>query len=52
VYAGKPDSPDDYNSYEVDGITVYIVNDEGTEKNINIDVKGIGPFKQVVIEGF
>lgn len=52
MYAGKPESPDGYTSYEIDGITVYILNDEVTEKKISIDVKGIGPFKQFVIEGF
>ncbi len=52
MYAGKPESPENFKSYEVDGITVYIANDEEGEKNINIDVKGMGPFKQFVIEGF
>ncbi len=52
MYAGKPEETDEYNKYQVDEITVFIPKKEGEEKKITIDVKGIGPFKQFVIEGF
>lgn len=52
VHAGKPENPEDYSVFEVEGITVYMPKDEGTERDIKIDVKGLGPFKQFVIEGF
>ncbi|MBS3968524.1 MAG: hypothetical protein KGZ94_00275 [Clostridia bacterium] len=52
MHAGKPENPEDYSVFEVEGITVYMPKDEGTERDIKIDVKGLGPFKQFVIEGF
>lgn len=52
MFAGKPDIVDEYTSYDTDGITVYIPKEEEGDKKISIDVQGIGPFKQFVIEGF
>ena len=52
VNVGKPENEEDYDKSEVDGITVYYLKKEAGNKNVEIDVKGIGPFKQFVIMGF
>ncbi|MBZ4688576.1 MAG: hypothetical protein PWQ96_1691 [Clostridia bacterium] len=52
VYAGKPQNIDDFRQQEVDGINVYVPKDQQLKDDvISIDLKGIGPFKQLLVEG-
>jgi hypothetical protein len=52
VLAGKPENTDNYNYREVDGINVYVPKDQEIKGNLlSINLKGMGPFKQLSVSG-
>ncbi len=52
VLAGKPENNDDFNEQEVDGINVYVPKDQELKSDvIAIELKGLGPFKQLSVSG-
>lgn len=53
VYAGKPDAEDQFEYVKVDDLHVYIdKNSPMDPEGLEVDLKGIGLFKKLVIDGF
>lgn len=53
MYAGKPDAEEKYHFNEVNGLQVYVEKEAPTEPDgLIVDLKGIGMFKKLVIDGF
>lgn len=53
VYAGKPETEEDFHYTQVEGLNVYIDKKSPMDpEGLEVDLKGIGLFKKLVIEGF
>ena len=52
MHADKPKNLEEYNAFEVDGITVYVAKEDGTEGVLNIEIGGFGPYKRFVVKNY
>ena len=52
MHASKPKDLEEYNAFEVEGITVYVDKNDGTKGELNIDIGGLGPFKHLVAQPY
>ena len=53
MYAGKPTAEENFEYAKIDGLNVYVdKNSPMDPEGLEVDLKGIGLFKKLVIDGF